>query len=98
MKKQILNIYNVLPDRLRSLVCQTTPLESTKAYIKTSTDEKTLVNSHSNDLTYKSAVNVMERQYNFLRCIGYLSFTKDRIKLDSLPTLALAPQQNYVNY
>ena len=35
---------------------------------------------------------------NFLICIGYLSFTKDRIKLDSLPTLALALQQNCLNY
>ena len=35
---------------------------------------------------------------NFLRCIGYLSFTKDRIKLDPLPTLALALQQNCLNY
>ena len=35
---------------------------------------------------------------NVLRCIGYLSFTKDRIKLDSLPTLALALQQNCLNY
>ena len=35
---------------------------------------------------------------NFLRCIGYLSFTKDRIKLDSLPTLALALQQNCLNH
>ena len=35
---------------------------------------------------------------NFLSCIGYLSSTKDRIKLDSLPTLALALQQNCLNY
>ena len=34
----------------------------------------------------------------FLRCIGFLSFTKDRIKLDSLPTLALALQQNCLKY
>ena len=35
---------------------------------------------------------------NSLRCIGYLSFTKDRIKLDSFPTLALAQVQNCLNY
>ena len=34
----------------------------TKAYKETSTDEKTVVNSHSNDLPYKFAVNVKERQ------------------------------------
>ena len=35
---------------------------------------------------------------NFLRIIGYLRFTKDCIKLDSLPTLALALLQNCLNY
>ena len=34
----------------------------TKAYKETSTDEKTVVNSHSNDFPYKFAVNVKERQ------------------------------------
>ena len=37
-------------------------LNGTKAYEETSTDEKTVVNSHSNDLPYKFAVNVKERQ------------------------------------
>ena len=37
-------------------------LNGTKAYKKTSTDEKTVINSHSNDLPYKFAVNVKERQ------------------------------------
>ena len=37
-------------------------LNGTKAYIDTSTDEKTVVNSHSNDMPYKFAVNVKERQ------------------------------------
>ena len=32
---------------------------------------------------------------NFLRCTGYASFTKDRIKPDSLPTLHLALLRNY---
>ena len=37
-------------------------LNGTKAYKKTSTDEKTVVNSHSNDMPYKFAVNIKERQ------------------------------------
>ena len=37
-------------------------LNGTKAYEATSTDEKTVVNSHSNELPYKFAVNVKERQ------------------------------------
>ena len=37
-------------------------LNGTKAYEETSTDEKSVVNSHSNDITYKFAVNVEERQ------------------------------------
>ena len=37
-------------------------LNVTQAYEETSTDEKTVVNSHSNDLPYEFAVNVKERQ------------------------------------
>ena len=37
-------------------------INGTKAYKETSTDEKTVVNSHSNELPYKFAVNVKERQ------------------------------------
>ena len=37
-------------------------LNDTKAYEKTSTDEKTVVISHSNDLPFKLVVNVKERQ------------------------------------
>ena len=44
-----------------------------QAYKETSTDEKTVVNSYSNDLPYQFAVNF---KTNFLRCIGYLSSTK----------------------
>ena len=73
-------------------------LNGTKAYKETSTDEKTVVNSHSNDMPCKFAVNVKEHQGKFLRCIDYLSFTQDRTKLDSLPTLAFALQQNCLNY
>ena len=73
-------------------------LHGTKAYKETSTDEKTVVNSHSNDMPYILLQMLRNAKKNFLRCIGYLSFTKDRIKLDSLPTLALALQQNCLNY
>ena len=37
-------------------------LNSTKAYEETFSDEKTVVNRHSNDLPYTFAVNVKERQ------------------------------------
>ena len=46
------------------VVCQLHYINTLKqeAYKETSTDEKTVVNSHSNDLPYKFAVNVKERQ------------------------------------
>ena len=37
-------------------------LNGAKAYKETSTDEKTVINSHSNDMPYKFAVNVKERK------------------------------------
>ena len=37
-------------------------INGTKAYEETSTDEETVVNSHSNELHYKFAVKVIERQ------------------------------------
>ena len=37
-------------------------LNGTRAYEETSTDEKIVVNSHSNDLPFKFAVNIRERQ------------------------------------
>ena len=37
-------------------------LNGTKAYEETSTDDKSVVNSHSNKLPYKFVVNVKERQ------------------------------------
>ena len=37
-------------------------LNGTKAYEETSSDVKSLVNSHSNELPYKFTVNVKERQ------------------------------------
>ena len=36
--------------------------------------------------------------FYFLRCTGYLSFTKDRIKHDLLQTQVLALQLNFQNY
>ena len=51
-------------------------LNGTKAYEETSIDEKSAVNSHSNDMPYKFTVNVRNDLTNFLRCIGYQSFTK----------------------
>ena len=38
-------------------------LNGTKAYEEASTDEKTVVDSHCNELPYKFAVNVKERQH-----------------------------------
>ena len=37
-------------------------LNGTKAYKENSTDKKTVINSHSNDMPYKFVVNVKERQ------------------------------------
>ena len=39
-----------------------TEFNGAKAYEETSTDEKSVVNSHSNNLPYKFAVNVKENQ------------------------------------
>ena len=58
-------------------------LNGTKAYEATSTSEKTVVNSHSNELPYKFAVNVKERQDKLPKIIGYLSFTKDHSLIKS---------------
>ena len=59
-------------------------IPSTKAYEETSTDEKSVVYSHSNEIPNKFAVDVKERQDRLLRCIVYPSFIKDHIKLGSL--------------
>ena len=39
-------------------------LNGTKAYEETSTDEKTVVNNHSNDLPYKSNRKAMNRNWS----------------------------------
>ena len=45
-------------------------------------------------------VSVPDRclSFYFLRCIGYLSFTKDCIKHDLLQTQVLLLQLNFLNY
>ena len=40
----------------------------------------------------------MKAKTNFLRCIGYLSFTKDHTKLDLLQIRALVLLLNFLNY
>ena len=40
----------------------------------------------------------MKAKTNFLRCIGYLSFTKDHTKLDLLLILVLVLPLNFLNY
>ena len=40
----------------------------------------------------------MKAKTNFLRCIGYLSFTKDHTKLDLLQILALVLPLHFLNY
>ena len=40
----------------------------------------------------------MKAKTKFLRCIGYLSFTKDHTKLDLLQILALVLPLNFLNY
>ena len=73
-------------------------LDGTRAYLETDTDEVSLVNAHLNDLPVKFSVCVNEAKTNFLRCIGYLSFTKGHTKLDLLQILALVLPLNFLNY
>ena len=73
-------------------------LDGTRAYLETDTDEVSVINAHLNDLPVKFSVCVNEDQDKFLRCIGYLSFTKDRTKLDLLQILALVLPLNFLNY
>ena len=56
------------------------------------------MNGHCNHLALKFSVCVKERQDRLLQCIGYLSFTKDRIKHDLLQTQVLVLQLNFLNY
>ena len=73
-------------------------LNGTKAYKETSTDEKTVVNSHSNDLPYKFVANVKKRQVKLPTMYWLPELHKRLYKLESLPTLALALHQKCLNY
>ena len=53
---------NIVVCRLHYINTLKLERNGTKAYKETTTDEKIVVNSHSNDLPYKFAVNVKERQ------------------------------------
>ena len=70
-------------------------LDGTRASLETDTDEMSVVNAHLNDLPVKFSVCI---KANFLRCIGYLSFTKDHTKQDLLQILALVLILNFLNY
>ena len=61
-------------------------------------DLTSVVNAHLNELPVKFSVCVIEGQENFLRCVGYLSFTEDRIQLYlwQIPVLVLS--LNFLNY
>ena len=73
-------------------------LDGTRAYLETDTDEVSVVNTHLNYVTESFLFVSMKAKTNFLRCIGYLSFTKDRTKLDLLQILALVLPLNFLNY
>ena len=73
-------------------------LDGTRAYLETDTDEMSVVNAHLNDLPESFLFVSMKAKTNFLRCIGYLSFTKDHTKLDLLQILALVLLLNVLNY
>ena len=65
----------------------------------TSEEEKSVVNGHCNHLALKFSVRVKERQDRLpTMYIGYLSFTKDRIKHGLLQTQVLVLQLNFLNY
>ena len=71
--------------------------DGTRAYLETDTDEMSVVNAHTIYLLSFLFVSVKAKT-NFLRCIGYLSFTKDHTKLDLLQIRALVLLLNFLNY
>ena len=73
-------------------------LSGTKAYKVTSEEEKSVVNGHCNHLALKFLYVLRNAKTDFLRYIGYLSFTKDRIKHDLLQTQVLILQLDFLNY
>ena len=52
-------------------------LSGTKAYKETSEEEKSVVNGHCNHLALDFLYVLRNAKTDFLRCIGYLSFTKE---------------------
>ena len=60
---------------------------------ETSTDKKSVVNSHLNELPFKFSVGVKEHQDKHPT-----SFKMNGLKQSSLQTLALALLQNFLNY
>ena len=73
-------------------------LDGTRAYLETDTDEVSVVNAHLNDFWLSFLFVSMKAKTNFLRCIGYLSFTKDHTKQDLLQILALVLLLNFLHY
>ena len=61
-------------------------------------NEVSVVNAHLNDYLLSFLFVSMKAKTNFLRCIGYLSFTKDHTKQDLLQILALVLLLNFLNY
>ena len=57
-------------------------LDGTRAYQETDNEEMSVVNAHLNKLPVKFSVCVNESQDKLptIRCIGYISFTKDHNK------------------
>ena len=73
-------------------------LSGTKAYKETSAEKKSVVNGYCNHLALNFLYMLRNAKTDFLRCIGYLSFTKDRIKHDLLQTQVLVLQLDFLNY
>ena len=59
-------------------------LGSIKTYERISTDERSIVNAHSIDITATFAVSIKEKKTDFLHYIGYRNFINDLIKRVSL--------------
>ena len=83
-------------------------LSGTKSYKETSEEEKSVVNGHCNHLALNFLYVLRNAKTDFLRWVGYLSITKDRIKhdlnssscntteLSKLLTLCLTDVKNHV--
>ena len=75
-------------------------LNGTKDYKETSIDEKSVVYSHSNEIPYKIAVDVKERQDRIptMYWLPKLHKRPYKAKLGTLQILALVQLQNFQNY